>query len=1058
MKKNASNIYFLKSHLLIFKKIFIVGILLFTGLIAFAQQPVTGTVNDANTGEALAGVTVMIRGTTLGTLTDASGQFTLRIPDKQGVLTFSFIGYTTQDVTVTQGSRITVAMQLEITEISEVVVVGYGTQKKESVVGAITQVKSEALMRSGTQSVTNAIAGKLSGVLTIQQSGEPGINQAEIVVRGLSSWNSSAPLVLVDGVEREFKDLNPNEINTISVLKDASATAVFGAKGANGVILVTTNRGSLSKPKMDFSVTYGGSRATDMPDFIDSYTTATLLNVGLMNAQRFTELIPQSVLNEYRNPSTRLNSVRYPNVDWYKLLTKPYAPEANANLNVRGGTEAVKYFFALGFNNEGSFFEGATIGQYDMDFGAKRFNYRTNVDYNLTKSTMLSMNLGGVINIIKNGNQTNFWRKIARQQPGRFPPYYPEWVLEEVPDPDYPNDEGIRLTTYVGGGYGNPYADMNSSGTSTAVTAIKNIQTTLFLDLLLDQKLDFIIKGLSAKGKVSVSSYASNRDITGYNPIPTYTLYFDRIGLPGVNPWFREGQGNEIYYQAPLYFGTQGTGQFLDYYKTFYYETTLNYNNTFGKHNITAMILANWQEKGIKLEFPYYNQAFVGRTTYDYSRKYMLEINVGYTGSERFAPGNRYGLFPAGALGWMISEEEFFKNAIPWINKLKIRYSDGVVGSDYASSRWLYMSDFYFDNSGYILEDLAANLTAQWEQARKKDIGIEAGFFKDLLTLTIDLFDERRSKMLLAPNSATMIVGNEFKMQNLGSTKKHGIEIEAQFNKTTPSGLTYFISGNFGFNENRVVFKDDLLFAEEFQKAAGKPLGTNFNGAQVTGTGYFTSIDDIHINPSPLGFSSQNVGHYKYLDYRADGQITVLDLHPIKGLDYPPFTSSLAGGLSYKRFTFNVMFMGNFGKYVNYNQAYENEFSQGVWRVHESQLDYWTPANQGSNHETLQYYDGNIPNLVWGGGSSEYGYTSLVEGRHWRNADYVRLKDIYIGYSVSPAFLKRKLGISGLTIHANANNLWTITKLIEGDPERKSFLNDNYPQVTTVKFGVKIDF
>ena len=300
------------------------------------QDQVTGIVRDAATGDALTGVTVMVKGTTLGTLTDATGQFSISLPQRDAILAFSFIGYTTQEITVTRGAKISVEMGLEISEIQEVVVVGYGTQKKESVVGAITQVNSAALMKSGTTSVTNAIAGKLSGVLTIQNTGEPGANASEIIVRGLSSWNGSAPLVLVDGVERDFTNLDPNEISTISVLKDASATAVFGAKGANGVIIVTTKRGSLGKPKLDFTGSYGMLNASGIPDHIDSYTTMSMLNVARMNDMQYSLILDDNILEEYRNPSTRLNALQYPDVDWFKELSVPFAPAANANLNITG--------------------------------------------------------------------------------------------------------------------------------------------------------------------------------------------------------------------------------------------------------------------------------------------------------------------------------------------------------------------------------------------------------------------------------------------------------------------------------------------------------------------------------------------------------------------------------------------------------------------------------------------------------------------------------------------------------------------------------------------------
>ena len=356
-------------------------------LSVFQQNTVKGTVTDAATGEALIGVSVVVKGTTTGTLTDISGKFSIPVTGGQVSLIISFIGYTTQEVAATPGTDLNVAMGLELTQISEVVVVGYGTQKKESVVGAITQVNNASLMKSGTSNITNAISGKLSGVLTIQATGEPGANQSEIIIRGLSSWNGSQPLVLVDGVERDFTMLDPNEIATISVLKDASATAVFGAKGANGVIVVTSKRGALGKPKLDFSGSYGLQRATRIPDHIDSYTTMSLLNVARMNGQQFSLLTPDNILEEYRNPSTPLNALRYPNTNWFDEVTRPFAPMANANLNITGGTEFVKYFLSLGYQYQGDFFKGQKEGYLDNRYYSHQFNYRINVDFTLSKTT-----------------------------------------------------------------------------------------------------------------------------------------------------------------------------------------------------------------------------------------------------------------------------------------------------------------------------------------------------------------------------------------------------------------------------------------------------------------------------------------------------------------------------------------------------------------------------------------------------------------------------------------------------------------------------------------------
>jgi len=1024
---------------------------------AYDQQlTVRGTVKDASTGDLLPGVTVTVRGTTLGTLTDLNGNYSVNVPDKNSILSFSFVGYTTQEIPVSQGLTINVSLQLEVRQISEVVVVGYGVQKKESVVGAITQVESATLIKSGLANVTNAITGKLSGVLTIQQTGEPGADQAEIVIRGLSSWNSSAPLVLVDGVQRDFEDLDPNEINSISVLKDASATAVFGARGANGVIIVTTKRGSLGRAKMDFSTSYGMEIATRIPDHISSYTTMSMLNVALKNQQQFTELISDDAHEQYKNPTSPLNALRYPDVNWYKELTKPFSPTTNSNLNIQGGTNFVKYFCSLGYLTQGSFFKGFHDGYQDTRYQYDRFNYRANLDFSLTKSTTLGVNLGGEIGI-KNQPSSTTWAGLYGTSPSRFPAYFPAWLLEEVPDLNYPDATGLRLAEAYFENRGNPYT------TAYQGSFNKYTESKLFTDLILDQKLDGILKGLSAKGKVSLSTYYRNRSLYASQTFPTYRLYFDRIGVDAnndgkvdQNPWVRTSESAEVYKLTPVDIAVGGME--AGYYTDLYYEMSLNYSNSFGRHRVTGLALFNRQQQDKETAFPYYNEGLVGRATYDYGSKYLFEVNIGYTGSERFAPGNRFGFFPSGAIGWVISEEPFFKNAVPWMNRLKLRYSEGLVGSDYAASRWLYISNYFLDSRGNIWEEPGANTTTQWEEAHKRDLGIEIGI-KNVFNFSIDLFDEYRDKMLLTPKSVTFVVGNTFKDLNIGSIKKHGIEIEAEFNKPVNSNFSYFVKGILGLNENRIISKDDPPYAPEYSKAAGKPIGAKVNGSLLTGNGYYTTVNDIHNNPSPISVEQLFIGEMKFLDYCVDGSITSLDKFPVKGSSYPPVTYSLSGGISYKGFDFNILFTGNKGKYIDYNMAFEYEFNYSSWRIHSSQLNYWRPDNQDVNHSTL-HYTGDAPAILsWAGGNaSSWGFDIAIPGQYWRNADYLRLKEIYAGYTFKSGFLSRVAGIDNLNVYATANNLLTFTNLIEGDPERKDFYLGFYPLMTTLKFGLKFGF
>ena len=1055
MKNDARQNFFVKRHFLLFTTFCLVGIFLLCQLSASAQQKtISGSViGDDNS--PIPGASIIVKGTTIGTVTDFNGKFTLNIPVSAKSLVFSFVGLTSKELPVAAGNVYNVILSESRVGIDEVVVVGYGVQKKESVVGAVVQIGNESLMRSGNSNVTNALAGKMSGVLTMQQAGEPGANSAEIVIRGVSSWNGSQPLVLVDGVERSFTDLDPNEVASISVLKDASATAVFGAKGANGVIIVTTKRGNLGAPVMAFSASYGMQKATRIPQFIDSYTTMSALNMGLMNGAQFDKLIPQSDLNEYQNPSSPLKALQYPNVDWFKEMTLPYSPTIDANFNISGGTKFVKYFGTLGYYNEQTLFVGYTNGYQDTRYKFDRFNYRTNLDFNLTPTTTLSFNIGGETGI-KNQPTTSPWRSLYATTPASFPASWPAWLLEDkvngIPDIDYPNDTGERLALKLNGFTQNPYTQLAQGNFN------KYLNSNLFTDIVLDQKLDFITKGLSVKGKIAFSTYYNTRTLYADYVRPEYKINWADVGKPGVNPWYRNGQtGYYKFNLNPLDINVGGLES--GYYRDLYYEASVNYANTFGKHSISALALFNRQKKEYMADFPFKNEALVGRATYDFSHKYLIEINIGYTGSERFAPGKKFGFFPSGAFGWVVSEEQFFKNTFPNVSKLKLRYSDGKVGSDNASARWLFLSNYYTDPRGYIKEDPASNPYAQWEEARKKDIGIELGLLKNDLTINIDFFDEYRTHMLLTPK-IPMTVGNSFKDQNLGSMKKHGFDLDIEYKKSLNDNFSYYLKGIFGFNENRIEYKDDPKYAPEYATEAGKPLGAQITGAQLIGSGYFTSIDDIHVTSAPIPVGSLNVGDYKFLDYYADGKISIRDRYPIPGSMYPPITFSLGGGFRYKNFDLNFNFQGNQGKYVAFNQAYEIEFPNGNYRIHASQLDYWTPTNPDANHSTIHFVgDANLPNLVWGGGSSYYGgYETAIQDRMWRKADYLRLKELYFGYNFTPDFLKRAVGITNMTAYITGTNLWTLTNLIEGDPERKDFTQGFYPQMSSVKFGLKIGF
>ena len=1018
------------------------------------QQPTIqakGRVVDTN-GIAIAGAAVTVKeGSAGGTISDAQGAFTLRVR-KGDVLHVSFLGFQAREIAVTDASPLTIRLAEETHQVEDVVVVGYGVQKKESVLGAISQVNNEQLVNSGTTNITNAIAGKLSGVTTIQTGGQPGNNDANIFIRGVSSWNGSTPLVLVDGVERSFADIDPNEVASLSVLKDASATAVFGAKGANGVIIVTTRTGSTGKPKMNISLSYGLDFPTMIPDHIGSAQTAELLNVALKNAQSYGSMIPQWQIDEYARPSSRINSIRYPDNDWFDIAMRKCAQTINANYNVSGGSQRVKYFLSLGYSHEGSIFKDFSEWS-NANFRYDRINYRSNLDFDVTRSTKLSVKVGGVLGIKDTPTDktvSGMFNMMYSASPMMYPAYYPAWVLEEIPDTDYPDASGGRLSSPRTAYFGNIRTSL-STGEFEQTTDNK-----LYTDINFEQKLDFITKGLSVKANVSLSTYYSRISQTATNSNPTFYIDWNRYDAGDGNPWIYSAASEHVYENTP-YAVTRGAMQ-NNYYVTFYWEGALNYNRTFGDHTVTALALFNQRENVKGTAFPYHSQGVVGRVTYDYKHKYLFECNLGYTGSEQFSPENRYGFFPSVAIGWVPSQERFWKEAMPWWSKLKIRYSDGLVGSD-SGSRWLYFSDYVKGGDSYIYEGAAANAVAQWEEARKRDLGIEMGWLNNRLTLNLDLFDEKRTNMLVKPN-VTMLVGTSYKEVNRGSMKKHGIDIELGWADKTPTGFGYNLTAMVSLNENRITNYEDAPYAPEYQKTAGKPYKGQTDGVSIVDSGYFESIDDIHNYPAyTTDWNFVNVGAYKYLDYSADGRLSVEDLHAIAGSQYPPVVCSFRAGFDYKGFEFSMLWYANLGKWVEYNKSWEIEFNKGDYRITHSQLDYWRPDNRDANHATLVYGGtSGHPMYMWAGGSGDAGAKMMLEGRTWRKADYLSLREVYLAYTFNAKRLRQKVGFRSLSLYLTANNLLTFTPLIEGDPASTTFTTGFYPQMTSLKLGVKIGF
>lgn len=1011
---------------------------------------VTGTIVDES-GLPVVGAAVMVKGQPSmgGAVTDEKGSFSIRIPDGS-VLIVSCIGYVSREKKIEKDLDWFVTLEEDSQIIEDAVVVGYGVQKKESVVGAISQVSSDAIVNSGTTNITNSLAGKLSGVQTFQTSGQPGSNDARIFIRGLSSWNGSSPLVMVDGIERSFNDLDPNEVKTISVLKDASATAVFGAKGANGVILVTTKTGSKGAPKMKLSVEYGASTPTFLPKHVASADIMEMANVAFKNEQSFGSLYSDSIISAYRN---RTNSLRYPDTDWYDLMLKNFASSVNANFQITGGTDKVKYFVSAGYTHEGSIVKQQHFSD-DTRFSYDKINFRSNLDFNLTSSTLLSLKAGGSIGITQrpsNVSVSTLFSTMYNASYAMFPAYYPDWALELYPDTDYPDDSGSRVGGNQGAYYSNPY--MYLAAGDFEQSTLNKINT----DLVFSQKLDFITKGLEINAKAALTTSFTRISLKGSQSIPRYDLDWTVADTGTGNPWTSTSKSNDIFVQDPYL--VQQDNSVRSSAIIFYWEASLNYNRKFANaHNVSAMVLMNQRQyltvSSTLASFPSRSQAFVARATYDYKGKYLIEANMGYTGSEQFAPANRYGFFPSVAAGYVLSNEKFWKNAMPWWSKFKLRYSDGLVGSDSASQNWLYYSNYVIDGN-YIAESSAANSTARWETARKRDLGIELGWLDNDLTLNIDLFDEKRKDMLIPP-VVTPLVAVGYKDINAGAMKKHGIDIELKYRHTTARGLYYEVGAMVGLNENRITNYEDAPYIPEYQKYAGKPYSSKRESMTSIDNGYFNTIDEIHGYPVYTNsWLSVYPGQYKMLDYNADGNINSDDLHVIAGSAYPPCIYSFNVGLAYKGFSFNMLFYGNQGKWIRYEGSYEKEFIKKDLTVHTAQLDYWRPDNRNASHSTLSMDD---VMYTWAGGSATDGYTLGLAGHTWRKADYLTLKEVYLAYKFDGTKIRKALGVQGLSVTLTGNNLWTFTNLIEGNPQATSAKETSYPIMRIVKLGVKLDF
>ena len=999
---------------------------------------VKGVVKDVN-GEPLIGVTVQVKNTTTAVITDMNGGFSIQAPSN-AVLAVSYIGYNSKEIPVSGKKFLAVVLQESNLQLNEVVVVGYGTQKKESVVGAISSIDSKELLKSSSPNISQAIAGKLPGVITSQVSGAPGSDDVNIYIRGQASFaGDNQPLVLVDGVERAFSQIAPDDIESISVLKDASATAVYGVRGANGVILVTTKRGIEQKPVVSLTFNSQIQSPTRKIKYLNSYQSVTLLEEALSNdgltSQYSDEDIAyykQSSLGQLSESDAQL----YPNVNWYDEVMNKTAPAQRFNVNIQGGTKRVRYFTSFEYYDQSGLYKNLTnSSSYNQTSNAsfKRYGFRANLDFLLTNTTTFSVNFG-----------TRFEERNGPNVTENSTTKYNEIFYELNHTPGW-----LFPVRYANGYYGGNSQHQNNIVAKLAKGGFYRDNNTINeTNFILDQKLDCLTKGLSFKGMASFD-YETYYDRRFYAGFATYEL-IDRTNPDDDSSYTQYNEDEELSYSG----NTQTTSMKL------YMEAALNYARDFGPHKLTGLLLCNQNDYRYQADLQKRYQGIVGRVTYNYDDRYLGEINAGYNGSENFRKGHRFGFFPSMSVGWLMNNEKFMEGTKSWLSKLKFRASYGQVGNDkyYVNGsevRFLYVEDwswydnvYYFGDENYqtgIYEGRYPNTGVTWERAHKYNVAFESEFLKGMFALNVDLFKEKRKNILTSYLTIPDYEGLEVAAGNLGRTVNQGYEIEIK-HRNKIGDLNYNLGFNFSHAANKIKAMDEPSGKPDYRKGTGHTIGQFFG---LVCEGYVTQAD-LDGGNLPVSCFTTDVkqGDLKYKDMNGDGYIDDQDVTQI-GLSYvPQNTYSASLGLDYKGWSFSMMFQG-VGKVSRY---YDSEalfaFVDGG-KVREQHLKRWDPAeteeyNLAHAKYPLLHYDamGN--------------HNQRISTYFLKSGSFVRLKNVELSYTL-PKVFAHKYFMSDCRLYVNANNLITWDHL-DGLCDPETTTSNAYPIMKAVNFGVNIKF
>lgn len=1052
-------------------------------LAAVQAQPTVykGRVLDANTGEPLIGASVFIRGTKTGVGTDINGEFSITVPaGVKPVFEVSYVSYQSVEVTGVKGQELVVTLSDDMNMLEGVQVVAYGQQRKTSVTGAITSIGSDDLLKSPSGSVANSLSGALTGVSTIQTSGQPGAEDPDIYVRGAGSLTNEAskPLILVDGVERSFFQMDPNEIDNITVLKDAASTAVFGVRGANGVILVTTKRGEEGRARINWSSSFGLTQALRHLTAASSYEHAKVFSEAQLsdnwNAPSTPLTFSDTVIEMFR-----LNSdpIMFPNTNWDNYLFNKLAWQTQHNITVSGGADRVRYFVSVGYLYQDGMLK--SFENYSSNYTYHRYNYRANVDVDLSKTTLLKINLGGRVGKRHepNGYGSNIWQYITwctpYSSPGLVDGHYTRPVVGDY-IPIGGGSSGLDL--YYGYGYNESTAN------------------TLNLDLHLNQKLDFITKGLEMNLKGSYNS--------------TYTLYVNRTPTAAVKRWqsvnykghyTQPGMSldNPMFDNEHVYItsGVDDLNEPLSYSdytshgRNWYLEGSVNYARQFGDHEVTGLLLYNQSKTYYPSNFPEIPTGYVGyvgRVTYNWKRRYLLDLNAGVNGSENFAPGHRYGFFPAGSVGWVISEEPWMAKARKYVDFLKIRASYGLVGNDkYSGARFLYLNGSWNPShsnanfgkygswqfgsmySSVVLKDAVENAVGNpvvsWEKCRKQNYGIDLVMFHQQLSFTADFFYEHRYDILSTRNTLPDIADINLPMLNLGEVDNYGYELSLGWRSKAARNFSYNVTGNFSFSRNKILYMDEVTPNEKYMAQTGRRTGMTYGfifDRYLTEDDFdpvtkeLLTVDKGGTVPQ-LTIGNPRPGDAIFKDLNHDGKINDDDNTWFGYGQRPEYVAGLIAGFNWGNFGFSMQWTGAWNASRVLGIEYKEPFGMTNDRALLKYLadGRWTPENQNSRFPRITF-----KNKSWYTQSSDI----------WlMDASYLRLKNVELSYNFSGKFL-RKMGISSFRAFISGYNLLTLfSELadIDIDPEEMTGSANlsgeyvySYPNVRIYNIGFNISF